>query len=348
MNVRTSRTTHPKTHALVSAFLSLVEGAEVRLVNPYAFKTKTDVFRLISEHGGRDLINSAVSCSRTYKDTGSGSHCGGSFQCIDRRLAAYASGMQDCDGAGIYAFDLAASAIPDGEARTMIVDYIRQAREFESSNVDQFYATHANELVDVVDYAPDADEAEAVRQIWTLCKRHGEQVQTALKTVQERHDNLYADVVPGSLLELLAERAYLKPPARLLAERIAERVGKALHSAFHTRKPAGESEVNDVIEAILNDGRSLYEREYPATTFALARSVADHKVSFDLLVEGKYIRKGTTPSKASEGIAADITKYPAGSLILFVVYDPSGAIRDDDRFRKDIESRRECLVVIVR
>ena len=68
----------------------------------------------------------------------------------------------------------------------------------------------------------------------------------------------------------------------------------------------------------------------------------------DLLIEAKYIRKGTTPSKASEGIAADITKYSAYKFILFVVYDPDRGISDDINFKQDIEGKRNCLTSIVR
>ena len=52
--------------------------------------------------------------------------------------------------------------------------------------------------------------------------------------------------------------------------------------------------------------------------------------------------------QASEGIASDITKYPLEKFILFVVYDPNRAIADDAAFKKDIESKRESLVAVIR
>ena len=68
----------------------------------------------------------------------------------------------------------------------------------------------------------------------------------------------------------------------------------------------------------------------------------------DVLVEAKYVRGATSPSKVSDGIAADITKYPQDRHILFVVYDPQRIIRDDQLFKSDFESRGRSTVLVVR
>ena len=68
----------------------------------------------------------------------------------------------------------------------------------------------------------------------------------------------------------------------------------------------------------------------------------------DLLIEAKYLRGRTSPSKANEGIAADLTKYPATSFVVFVVYDPSHGIDNDSVFRSDIESKGRNRVMIIR
>ena len=66
-----------------------------------------------------------------------------------------------------------------------------------------------------------------------------------------------------------------------------------------------------------------------------------------MLVEGKYIRSGTTPSKVTEGMAADMTKYPQEAHILFVVYDPDSAIVDRIRLKRDFEDRGRCTVCVL-
>jgi len=134
-----------------------------------------------------------------------------------------------------------------------------------------------------------------------------------------------------------------------LAEKISIRIKRMVPSVFRSEAPKSERQLNDVIDAIVKDDYGKYQREFPITRFALATVVPDHQIErYNFLIECKYIRKSTTPSKASEGIAADITKYPEDKFILFVVYDPHRAIGDDETFRQDIEDKRDCQVTIVR
>ena len=66
-----------------------------------------------------------------------------------------------------------------------------------------------------------------------------------------------------------------------------------------------------------------------------------------LLFEGKYIQGNTTPSKVTEGMAADLTKDPQKAHILFVVYDPDAAIVDRARLKRDFEDRGRCTVRVL-
>jgi hypothetical protein len=134
-----------------------------------------------------------------------------------------------------------------------------------------------------------------------------------------------------------------------LAERIVEMLASCIPVAFKGDLPPKEDVINDQIDALLRAHGDEFQREFPTTKFALARVVPDHESNkANLLVEAKYIRKSTSPSKATEGIAADITKYPADKFILFVVYDPGRAITDDAVFKRDLENKRACLVAIIR
>jgi hypothetical protein len=138
----------------------------------------------------------------------------------------------------------------------------------------------------------------------------------------------------------------MKDDSKRLAERIAERLSKGIPIAFKKHKPSDENEVNDQIQALLKVDEDNFRREFPLTIFALSKVVPDHEaVQDDLLIEAKYIRGKTSPSKISD---ADITKYSSNKFILFVIYDPDRGISQDDLFRKDIESKRDCLVCIIR
>lgn len=349
MNARASRTTHPQTHALMADFLSEVHGNPVKVVNPFWTKTKTDVFTLLDSVHGRDLINSTVSCSKTFdRAPGNATHCGCCFQCVDRRIAAYAAGLHAIDDTGIYSSDIFLHRIEKSETQTTALDYVRQAVHFANDTDDGFVTGRLAELSDIITFVGMEEDA-AVEAIWNLCHRHGEQVVHGLSAVRSKFDDLRCRLEEGSLLHLIATREHLKQDPQRLAERITEMLSACLPVAFKSSAPTKEDTLNDQIDALLRAHGDDFRREFPATKFALAKVVPDHEANdANLLIEAKYVRKGTSPSKVSEGIAADITKYPADKFILFVVYDPNRAVCDDVTFKRDLESKRASLVAVIR
>ena len=136
INARASRTAHPKTIRMMESLLSKISGNKFTIESPFAFKTKTDIIELIKDFDKLDLINSSVSCSRTYQKLGNATHCGKCSQCIDRRFAVYAAEADSKDEGGIYSFDFLNEKIDNGELRTQIIDYLRQAQDFYDSNID--------------------------------------------------------------------------------------------------------------------------------------------------------------------------------------------------------------------
>jgi hypothetical protein len=148
---------------------------------------------------------------------------------------------------------------------------------------------------------------------------------------------------------MISEREYMKEPVQRLVEVISKRLQKALPVAFSLNRPKNENDFNDKVNAILVSDSYEYEREHPSVSFGLAHVVPDHSFpKMDLLIESKYIRDSSPPSKATEGIAADITKYPKNCHILFVVYDPDRSITDDDKFKKAFESDNRCTICFIR
>ena len=105
MNARVSRTTHPRTIALLENLFSEIHESKIKITTPYLWKTKTDIFQTLGQVGRQGLITSTVSCSQTFQHLGQVTHCGGCSQCIDRRFAAYGAELDDVDEGGIYAFD---------------------------------------------------------------------------------------------------------------------------------------------------------------------------------------------------------------------------------------------------
>lgn len=348
-NARASRTTHPQTIGLLQKFFSLFVDEPFSIELPFLWKTKTEVFESINVSGHPELIPSAVSCNKTFQNMEQATHCGQCFQCVDRRIAAYASKSEGFDDSGIYAANFISKTMVQGETKTTVVDYLRQARNFAKWNVDYFCEKMMNELQELIDWIPDCnDDVEIVEKVWHLCNRHGKQVFDAMKHMRNIHDDLHLPIEEDSLLKLISEREYLKEPIERLVASIREKVSNAIPTMFRQNKPKDENDLNTKVHALLETHRQDLRSEHPEVSFAGARVIPDHGIGTNLLIESKYIRDGTTPSVATEGIAADLTKYPADSHILFLVYDPTRKIASDREFIKDIEAKGRCTVDILR
>lgn len=247
-------------------------------------------------------------------------------------------------------FDVIADDVDDGEARTTLVDYVRQAISLSCNSVDRFedeYLTELAELLDYIDVAPS--DAEKVHKLWQLLQRHGTQVKRALARMRDLYDDLSRPVPRNSLLGIMSAREYLKPEPLRLADNIAEVITPALGDMFAREKPKNEPDLNTKLGALLRTHNESLQSEHPCASFACAQVIPDHLLpDADVLVEAKFIREKTSPSQATEGIAADLTKYPQDAFILFVVYDPQHRIPSDELFRGEIEARGRNRVLIVR
>ena len=348
-NARASRTTHPQTIGRLQGVFSLVGQRKMCIGMPFLWKTKTDVVDGIRKGPQPELLPSSVSCSKTFQNLGQASHCGGCSQCVDRRFAAYGSGSDDLDESGLYAQDIIAGNIADGAVKTTAVDYVRQARKFATWNIDHFAHEMVSELAELVDHVPDCrNETETTEKVWQLCRRHGHQVEKGMDRMRELHDNLYEELPRNSLLQLISGREYLKKPVDRLVASLRD-IALSIPEMFAVDRPLNENDLNQKISALFDSHKLELMREHPVVSFAGGHTVADHgRDDLDLVVETKYVRGGTSPSKASDGMAADITKYPQEAHILFLVYDPGRAIRNDQRFIDDLESRGRCTVQLLR
>ena len=349
-NARASRTVHPQTLHHLRKLFELITGNQMVIHTPFLWSTKTEVFQMLLASDNSDLISSSVSCSKTFANLGQASHCGGCSQCIDRRIAAYAAKADDLDDAGIYHRNIIVEPITEAEVKTTAIDYIRQAKDFGDWNFDHFCSQMISELSELVDYLPNvSDEFEAIERVWDLCRRHGQQVFLGMHRMRAIHDDLSKSLESDSLLQLISVREYLRNPVERLMTAIRDIVSTGVPRMFRDYPPKNEADLNSKINALLDTHSMDLRSEHPAPSFACASVVPDHSFEDrDLLIESKYIRTGTSPSKASEGIAADITKYPKDSHILFLVYDPLRAIKDDETFCSDFESTGRCTICIIR
>ena len=349
-NARASRTTHPRSIADLQRFLRLVvDNGDFKIATPFLWNTKRAVVETLVQSNGGELIASSVSCTRTFQRNRNATHCGQCFQCVDRRMAMFAGAFNNLDDPGLYAVDIIRAPIPQGESRTAAIDYVRQAASFAGSTVGSFAQEYLSELAALGDDVPGvANDIELAEQVWELVHMHGENVRQGIRKMQDLYDDPLGDLVPESLLGLVASREHQRQPAVRLADAIMRIVNGAAGRLFGVQRPANERDLNSKLAALIGSHSDLTS-EHPTVSFACAGVAPDHTVSgFDLLIEAKYVREHTSPSKASEGIAADLTKYPERAHILFVVYDPDRRISNDRQFARDFESRGRCSIMIVR
>ena len=349
LNSRASRTTHPQTIHNLVRFFSEVSGEPFVIETPFLWLTKTDVFAVMKKHGRQDLIPSTISCSHVFKGHANATHCGECFQCIDRRLGIYGADANDDDISGLYANDVITAAINSPEGKTTIVDYLRQAVKFANSNRREFYFQTLDDLQQLTDRIPGIhNEDQLVEQVYNLYSRHGTQVKSALNRIRTVHESVFDELEPDSLLEIISDREFLRAPIERLVQSIVTRMNRAIPKMFRKNVPKNENDLNDKIEGLLDAWRDELSREHPAVPFARGGVIPDFSLSRGhLLIEGKYIRGGTSPSKVNEGMSADVTKYPHEAHILFIVFDREHSIDDREVFTRDFEKTGRCTVCIL-
>ena len=349
INARASRTTHPKTLKLLEDFYSVVGGEARPIVHPFLYQTKTDILNKIKDAGKVSYINSTISCTKTFlkfENNSQATHCGGCSQCVDRRLAAFAAGLEDFDA--VYDVDISKDAINDAEARTHVNDYIRAIVKYNELTELNFQHEMLADIVDIVPYLTGIRPSQKAMSIYPLLKRHTSQVLQALRRIQSLQDPLKSKV-PNTLHAYLDDRVHLRPPVEVLISVLVGKLSHSIPQAFEHEKPKHENALNDHIHAMIEGERGEYNREYPALKFSIAKVIPDHSFSeYDLLIEAKYLRGSTSRAAITDQIGADITKYPKDKHKLFLVYDPERKIANDRLFAGDIEKHSNCFAYCIR
>ncbi|MVT09516.1 PD-(D/E)XK nuclease domain-containing protein [Chitinophaga tropicalis] len=349
INARASRTTHPKTLKLLEDFYSIVGEEKRPIVHPFLHNTKTDIFNKIKDADKLSYINSTISCTKTFlrfENNSQASHCGGCSQCVDRRLAAFAAGLEEHDA--IYDVDISKDPINNAEARTHVFDYIRSIVRYSELTELNFQYEMLAEIADIIPYLTGYRPSEKALTIYALLNKHATQVAHAIKRIQGLQDPLKPKIA-NTLNAYIDDRVYLRPPVEGLIKLINSKLAVAVPQAFEHEKPKHENALNDMIHALLEGESGNYNREYPAFKFSIAKVIPDHSfVDYHLLIEAKYLRGSTSKAAITDQIGADITKYPQDKHKLFVIYDPERKIANDPLFASDIEKHPNCYVSIIR
>jgi hypothetical protein len=245
---RASRTTHPQGISGFSKLFSALVREPFAVQNPFMWRTKSEVVRTIAHSGCAKLISQTVSCTRVRDMTRLHTHCGFCSQCVDRRFAVLAAGLEAHDSEAMYKVELLTGALPPGEARTMAESYVRMASEIELMNDIAFFGRFG-EASRAVRFLPE-DANEAGRKIYELYKRHATEVCGVVDNgIRQNASALRAHSLPASCLLVLAlpkreeaETFVSSPPIRDLAQRELEdeveesRLGPKIRIAFDEEK----------------------------------------------------------------------------------------------------------------
>ena len=201
---RASRTTHPQAiQGFARLFTTLLERP-FAVENPFIWKTKTDVVRLIKDNGWGQLVARSVSCSRTVEATKLHTHCGTCSQCIDRRFATLAAGATDQeDPPEMYKIDLLTGERTFGENRTMAESFLQRATRLRSIHELDFFAEYSEATRVIRHVGLTSDKAG--RRVVELHRRHAEEVFAALAEGHKRYAREFQEgKLPDSCLLVLA------------------------------------------------------------------------------------------------------------------------------------------------
>ena len=196
VGARATRTTHPLVLTRFREFFSAAIGKPIEIENPFVWKTKADVIRLIVDRGCGPLIKHTVSCTRTYDITKLHTHCGCCSQCIDRRFAVLAANAAEHDSVDMYKVELLAGERHKDEDKTMAESYVRTALELRDMGEHAFFGRFGGLTARVCNGFRSLTADEVGRQIFDLHQRHAQAIGDVLQAAVEGHS---AELVKGSL-----------------------------------------------------------------------------------------------------------------------------------------------------
>lgn len=349
-----SHSTHPHFISLAERLMRTVtEQDGIRIRNTLLFKTKKEVLELIADSGHPELLQECVSCAHVEGKTKLQPHCGVCPQCIDRRFASVASRLTYHDLASRYEKDIFVDPLDEGEERTHAENYVRFAMRLEAiQSPDHFFESYP----ELYDCLPNKGDVDAFAQsVWNLFQRH----QQTVNEVVERQIKAYSRdirraVLPtNSLLRIVATGQHTVDSRIRYVDRLRSLICRSLPAAFQTQEARNERHVQDVGESVFQAARERLQRESPQIPFGAVSTKPDFadipSNMVPLFLEFKYVKKRERLNAIITEMTSRVTIYSdQGAWILFVVYDPSRSITNDEKFVDVFEKHDGVLVGIAR
>jgi 7-cyano-7-deazaguanine synthase in queuosine biosynthesis len=348
-----TRSTHPTFLKQFQDFMRQIVEAEISVTNPFLFKTKTEMIKMLRTWSQADLMGGTISCSYTQGKTRLQPQCGTCFQCVNRRFSVIAAGEEAHDPVEYYEKDLFTHPLEEGRETAYAEGYVRTAYEIAQLNDRQLFAKYP-ELQDV-EPPEDLSADQCGEELYDLFQRHAEEVigVAEAKLTQHRRD-LLAGKLPGNcLVSMLASRHHLLNPLHAYAGKIAEILSRALRIAFQTEKPKKEARLHESAQAALAAAEERLQRESPMLSYSVVQTKPDFADVRDLnrllFLEFKLLNSRSKLNRIVKEITSCITIYrDQGAYALFVVYDTRDFIVDEEEFVRDFEKHDGIKAMVVR
>ena len=157
------------------ALFTLVADLDIRVENPFFWKTKAEVVRRIADLGCGALIPSTFSCASVRGATKHGGrHCGVCSQCLDRRFGVLAADCGHLEPIETYDVDLFRGEREPGAETVMAEAYVLSAHLQAGSSETGFLGNYS-EVLRAAAYL-GLPVTEAIARLHRLYQRHGRAV----------------------------------------------------------------------------------------------------------------------------------------------------------------------------
>ncbi len=297
-----TRSTHPRFLRLLNALLELTFPKGPRVSNPVLHRTRTSVLGLIADAGLAELLPLTNSCAHQRNRTRAQPYCGLCSQCIDRRFAVLAAGLEEFDPPERYEKDVFIDPLIATNHRTLALGFYQTALRIRALSDDEMW--NAFPLAELIDPRGLDQRAEANLLTEMLRSQSTAILEAMERVIQGRAlDLTMSGLSPDCLVALVASQANIG--ARDQARRPA---GSFLHSADYRSITFGQSQYAlregpalavSLLHAAANNGTPdvpwrqlqalLNEQEFGARSMGeLFRSVPDWKTLVGQRSRGSY------------------------------------------------------------
>lgn len=204
IGARATRSTHPKFIRLFNGLTQQVFPGGPRVVNPLWDRTRAEGLGVLQDINAMELIQETCSCSHPRYLTRMQSHCGVCSQCIDRRFATLAAGLEEYDPPGGYRIDILRQGLSQVRDQTMALSYTRFAAEVEDLDEIELFLRFS-ELSECID-PNDSNCGRIAERLVALLKRHAGSI---MRVVEEqialaKGELARASLPPNCLIRLIA------------------------------------------------------------------------------------------------------------------------------------------------